>query len=437
MLLAAEWVLPSAGFPIRNGAVRVRGSRIDAVGEFDELSAAYPGDHVHEYAGCTMMPGLVNAHTHLALSCMRGLVPPQPFHEWLRHMPQAIDALDADDMAASTTYGAILSIAAGTTVVGDIAYGPEALAIAADAGLGGTFFWEVFGMTCADLPERLYELEYPADPGRICTERLRCGLSPHTPYTSGPELLKATHTIAREQSASYAIHVAESAAEIELLHDGTGPFADLASQMTPGFEAPGRGAVSYLKALGVLEGTVAIHCAKVLPVELPLLARGAAGAVICPRSNEYLQNGSAPVRRMLDAGVRVGIGTDSLASNSDLDLMNEARAVRDRDPAISPEELLHMMTVAGAELLGLEDYFGTLEPGKQADIVIHKVAGDDPVRALIDGAGRSTIEAVVSGGVFRVIDGGPVFAVSPVERASHVAGQKVALALEDGSEPYV
>ncbi len=193
--------------------------------------------------------------------------------------------------------------------------------------------------------------------------------------------MRATHTIAREQSAAYAIHVAESAAEMELLHDGTGPFADLASRMIPGFEAPGRGAVSYLEALGVLEGTLAIHCAKVLPVELPLLARSAAGAVVCPRSNEYLQNGSAPVRRMLDAGVKVGIGTDSLASNSDLDLMTEARAVRDRDASISPEELLHMMTVAGAQLLGLDDYFGTLEPGKQADIVVHKVAGDDPVRS--------------------------------------------------------
>ncbi len=148
MLLAAEWVVPSAGLPIRNGAVRVRGSRIDAVGEFDELSAAYPGDPVHEYAGCTMMPG-PRQRPHASGPLMHeGTRPAATVPRVAEiHARRRSAALDADDMAASTTYGAILSIAAGTTVVGDIAYGPEALAIAADAGLGGTFFWEVFGMT--------------------------------------------------------------------------------------------------------------------------------------------------------------------------------------------------------------------------------------------------------------------------------------------------
>jgi cytosine/adenosine deaminase-related metal-dependent hydrolase len=437
MLLAADWVLPGVGFPIRNGAVRIHGSRIAAVGEIDELSATFPDDPVREYAGCTMMPGLVNAHTHLALTCMKGLLAPQPFHEWISQMPGAFAALDADDLAASTTYGAILSIASGTTVVGDIAYGPEALAIAADTGLGGTFFWEVFGLSCEELAQRLYELEYPADPGRVCTDRLHCGISPHAPYTSGPELLKATHTIAREQHAAYAIHVAESDAEVELLREGTGPFAALASRMIPGFESPGTGAISYLESIGVLEGTVAVHCVKVLPVELPLLARRAAGAVLCPRSNEHLQNGAAPVRRMLDAGVTVAIGTDSLASNSDLDVMNELRALRAQEPKVSPEEAFRMVTVSGARVLGLADRLGSLEAGKQADIAIHRVTGDDPVAAVIDTAGRSTVEAVMSGGIFRVLDGGPVFAVSPVERASHMAGQKAALALEDGGESYL
>jgi cytosine/adenosine deaminase-related metal-dependent hydrolase len=437
MLLAADWVIPGAGFPVRDGAVRVRGSRIADVGDFDRLSAAYPDDPVHEYPGCTMLPGLVNAHSHLALSCMKGMLPPQPFHEWIKQMPAAVAALDADDMAASTTYGAVLAMVSGTTVVGDIAYGPEALAIAADTGLGGTFFWEVFGMPCTELARRLYDLEYPADPGRVCTDRLRCGISPHAPYTSGPDLIRATHTIAIEQHASFAVHVAESDAELELLRDGTGPFARLASRMIPHFEPPGTGAVTYLDQIGALEGTVAVHCVKVLPIELPLLARDAAGAVVCPRSNEYLHNGFAPVRRMLDAGVKVGIGTDSLASNTDLDLMNEARAVREHEPSVTPDEIVRMLTSAGAEVLGLIDDFGTLEQGKQADIVIHRLAGDDPVTQFVENASRSTVEAVVSGGVFRVLDGAPVFALSPVERASHMARQKVALAIGSDPEAYV
>jgi len=437
MLLTADWVVPVTGFPIRNGAVRVRGSRIAAVGPIDELTKKHPDDPVREYPGATITPGLVNAHTHLALTCLKGLIPSQPFHEWLGNMPQVMAALDDDDLAASTVYGAILSIAAGVTVVGDIAYGPEAVAIAADTGLGGTFYWEGFGITRDELPQKLYDLEYPADPGRVCKGRLRCGVSPHAPYTSGPGLLRAAHTIAQAQCSAFAVHASESDAETELLRDGTGPFADLAASMAPDFEPPGSGTIAYLDKLGILEGTVAIHCVNVLPTELPLLARRAAGVVVCPRSNEYLHNGSAPVRRMLDAGVTVAIGTDSLASNTDLDLMAEMRALRDLEPTVTHEEALKMMTIRGAEVLGLDDYFGTLEVGKQADIVVHRVTGEDPVASLIDEGGRSTVEAVMSSGVFRVLAGGPVFAVSPVERASHMARQKAALALQSDGASYL
>jgi cytosine/adenosine deaminase-related metal-dependent hydrolase len=434
MLLTADWVVPASHSPIAQGAVRVHGSRISAVGTFEDLRSEFPGDAVHEYRGCTIVPGLVNAHTHLALTCLKGLVPPQPFHEWLTHMPRAIDALSSDDMAASATHGAILAIASGSTVVGDIAYGPEAVAIAADTGLGGTFFWEVFGIAPDELPERLHELEYPADPAQACSGRLRCGISPHAPYTSGPGLLQTTHSLAEAQQAAFAVHAAESDAEMQLLRDGTGPFEDLTRQMAPDFQVPGRGAVGYLDDLGVLEGALLIHCVKVLPVELPVLARRARGAVVCPRSNEYLHNGRAAVRRMLEAGVPVGVGTDSLASNHDMDLMEEVRAIREAEPEIPTEDLLKMATVWGAQVLGLEAQFGSLGRGKQADIVVYRVSEDDPAEALIDQAGRSTVEAVVSGGVFRVIDGGAVFAVSPIERASHMARQKAAIALE-GVEP--
>ena len=436
MLLTADWVVPVSGPPIHNGAVHVRGSRIAAVGPLGELIRDHPDDPLHEYPGATIVPGLVNAHTHLALTCMKGLIPSQPFDEWISHVPGAMAALNSDDLAASTVYGAILSIVSGVTVVGDIAYGPESVDIAADTGLGGAFYWEVFGITRDELPSRLRDLEYPGDPGRVRGDRLRCGISPHAPYTSGPGLLTAAYATARDQGAAFAVHAAESDAEARLLLDGTGPFAGLAASMAPDFEPPGTGSISYLDELGILENAVAIHCVKVLPAELPLLARTAAGVVVCPRSNVYLQNGSVPVRRMLDEGVTVGIGTDSLASNTDLDLMAEVRALRDVEPSITHEEALEMMTIRGAEVLGLDTHFGTLETGKQADVAVYRTTGDDPVVSLVENADRSTVEAVMSGGVFRVLDGSPVVAVSPVERASHMARQKAAIAIESGGMHY-
>lgn len=437
MLVSAEWVIPGDGFPIQKGAVRVRGSRISAVGTLYDLRSQFPQDPIHDYPDCTIIPGLVNAHTHLALTCLKGLLPPQPFPEWLATIPKAIQALNADDLAASAVLGAVLSIAAGVTVVGDIAYGPEAIAIAADTGLGGTFYWEVLGITPDELADRLHELEYPADPASACDGRFRCGISPHSPYTSGPALLQTTRKIAEAQQTAFAIHAAESAAETELLRHGTGPLEEVAERMAPDFQAPGVGSIAYLNRLGVLDGAVAVHCTKAVLPDFRLLAKKAAGAVVCPRSNLYLQNGAADIRGLLDANVTVAIGTDSLASNSDLDLLAEARAAREAEPSLVAEELLRMMTVSGARVLGLQDHFGTITAGKQADLAIHRISTDDPVRAIIDEAGRSTVEAVMSGGVFRVLDGGLVFAVTPVERASHMAGQKAALALAGVSDGYL
>lgn len=429
MIVTADWVLPVAGPPIRDGALLISGSRIAEVGPRDFLIEKHPRAQVHPFEGCTIVPGLVNAHTHLALTALRGVVPSQPFHDWIKQIPKAYGALSPDDIAASTTHGAIQCILAGVTVVGDITYGPEGISIAADTGLGGTFYWEILGTTGDKLQRRLAAMEYPTDPEALCTGRLRCGLSPHAVYTSGPELLRATHAVATAQRSSFAIHAAESDAEIEVLRSGEGPLRDLAGRLADGFEATGAGVVGYLDGLGVLTDAVLIHGNRILPSEIPAVSRKARGVVLCPRSNAYLHNAKAPAKRLRDGGVLLALGTDSAASNENLDLLAEARALREIEPSFTAEDLLRMVTLSGACVLGLDEEFGTLEPGKQADLVVHRLPGVDPVGELIDRGGRSTVEAVMTGGVFRVLDGGPVFAVSPIERASHLARQKAALAV--------
>ena len=430
MLITADWIVPIASDPIENGAVFLASGRIEDFGPAERVAARHPDAPRHDFPGCTVMPGLVNAHTHLAMTCLKGLIPSRPFDEWLARIPIAWNALSGDDVAASIALGAVRCVASGTVAVGDIAYGPESISIAADTGLGGTFFWEVLGIDLEELAQALYEAEYPSDPLSGCRGRLRCGISPHAPYTSGPRLIQGTHKIAMAQGTSFGIHVAESPAEDNLLIRGDGPLAGLAERLAKGFASPGTTTVRYLDRLGVLDGALAIHCTRVTPRDIDLLAAKAAGVVLCPRSNTYLHGGTAPVAALAASGVALGLGTDSLASNSDLDLFEEARALRAIDPTLSAKRILEIMTTEGAAALGIADRFGTIERNRSADLAVFSVSGPDPLETLVTHAGRASISAVMSAGVWRVLTGAPVMGVSRVERGAHIAAERAGLALD-------
>ena len=429
MIVAAMWVLPISGPPIRDGAVRVRDARIVEVGRRDELVAAYPMEEVRDYPGCTLVPGLVNAHTHLALTVLRDVVPSRRFPEWIARAARAIKVLTPDDFAASATLGAHHSIASGTTAVGDIVYAPETAAVAADAGLSGVFFWEVLGIGREDLGGRLERDGYPA----IAADRegrVRYGLSPHSPYTAGPGLISALHTLALARKAPFAVHLAESPAEAQLVRDGTGPLADIASRTAPDFEPTGVSPVRYLHGLGALHDAIAIHCAEATADDAPLLAEHTRGVVLCPRSNAYLHVGPAPVEAFARAGVRLALGTDSLASNSDLDLFAEARALAGIAPGLSAERIVRVMTLEGASVLGLAADTGTLAPGASADIAVFRAPdSEDPYLTLLEKAGRHAIEAVMSAGVWRVLDGQPTSPSHFIDVAVRRAAARAAAAI--------
>lgn len=418
MIVGGDWLLTAAGDPIRGGAVLTQGARIQAVGTFAGLTAAHPSVAAEYYRGCVLTPGLVNAHTHLSLTVLKDLAPSAPLPQWLRGVTKAILRMGHDDFAASASLGALGCLLSGVTVVGDIAYGPESLAASADEGLGGVFCWEVLGLDADDLPGELAEREFPAEIGACTSGRTRCGVSPHTPYTSGPRLLRATHTVAQKHHVAYVVHVAESPAERELLRGGTGPFADTARRLAPDFAPPRMSPVAYLESLGVLDGAVAVHCVDVDAADIALLKRCARGVVVCPRSNAYLHNGEPPISALYHAGVTLAIGTDSVASNTDLDLLSEARAVRRIGPTVTSHRLIRMLTADGAKALGIDDEFGTLEPGKQADIAVFRTEPTpDPETAVLRQGGRDTLEALCTAGVWRVRDARPCFPIGSIERA--------------------
>lgn len=425
MLVTADWVLPISRPPIRNGALIIEHGQIVEVGRADELAGLDTSGERRDFGACVMLPGLVNAHTHLSLTAMQGLLEPGSFEDWLPQLVVAMQSWSAGDFAASAALGAHRCLEAGVTVVGDIVYGPESSAAASDAGLGGVFYWEVLGVEGPRLYAELERMEYPVVSSGSCGPRMRCGLSPHSAYTSGPGLLHAMHDAAREIGAPVAIHVAESGAEVQLLRDGSGPLAATAARMAKGFDPPGVGPVCYLDRLGVLDGCTAVHLGQMLPTDVPRIAATARGVVTCPRSNRFLANHLPPVSRLRRAGVPIGVGTDSSASNDDLDLLAELRVLQDEDPSLSAHDLLEMATAMGAIALGLEDRFGILETGMQADVAVFDVGPtNDPEADLVRRGGATSLRAVMAGGVWRVLDGAVIRDDRDFSASAHAASVK-------------
>ena len=436
MIVTADWVLPVSRPPVRTGAVLVRGHEITAVGPLERLRAEHPGEQVTTYPGCTIVPGLVNAHTHLSLTALEGLVPSMSFSEWLPRIATITRAMNADDFAASAAAGSMACLKTGVTVVGDIAYGPEAISTAGDAGLAGTFFWEVLGIPEGELPHALARMEFPGGGSACAAGRLCYGISPHAPYTSGPGLLRATHSLARRHQLGYMVHVAESPAEQQLLIRGEGPLGETAARLARGFEPPRCGSVEYLHRLGVLSGAIAVHCVHLETGEADLLAKHARGVVLCPRSNRYLHNGAPPVSQLHSHGVDIAVGTDSAASNEGFDLFAEARALAALDPELTPKRLLGIMSLEGARVLGVHERLGSLDPGKQADLAVIASGGaDDPTTQIVATGSPDRVRAVMSAGVWRVLDGELVAPVRPIEKAAEEVRARAARVLARSARP--
>lgn len=431
MIVSADWVLPISGRPIRNGAVWSRSGRIDTVGHVDDVMTAAGGlETIQHFAGCAIVPGLVNAHTHLSLTGLAGLIPTRSQRGWDTALSTALRALDDDDLSACATAGALHCLRTGVTVVGDVALGPDSLAACADTGLGGVFYWEVAGIKAEDLSGDLADREFPTNPGRSVAARARLGVSPQTPYTSGPGLLQAAHRVASTHLLGFAMHVAESPAERELMRAGTGALAATARRLAHGFVSPGTGTVEYLQRLGVLDGTVAVHCTNIDENDVVRLKRHARGVVLCPRSDAAMGNGTAPVSAFSRVGVCMALGTESLASVPDLDLFAEARALRGLDVTLTAARTLEIMTRDGAAVLGVDDAFGTLEHGKQADLVVIDVGATlDPESAVVTWGSPERVVAVISAGLWRVRDHKAVFPSDSTERACSRAGRRAAAAL--------
>jgi cytosine/adenosine deaminase-related metal-dependent hydrolase len=367
--LTGRWLFPISAPPLARGTITVQGTRIQ---EVEPAGSRTPDIDLGNVA---ILPGLVNAHTHLDLSGMRGRCPPGPdFTDWLRAVVRHRRGLSPEQIEADIAAGLAESISHGTSLLGDISgLGWSARTLAA-ASLRSVVFYELLG-----LPEERGRQAFEAARAWLASTRSdarsRLGLSPHAPYSVGRSLLRAVADRAHQSSLPVAMHVAESLAELELLGHRRGLF------------------VPFLRELGVWEPRELIDSIEAVtrclagssPVLFvhgnyfdPAMDIPTNGTVVyCPRTHAAFGHGPHPFRELLARGIRVALGTDSLASNPDLDVLTEARFLHERYPAVPGSILLRMATLSGAEALGWADETGSLSVGKSADLVVVPLPDED------------------------------------------------------------
>jgi len=411
MILTAEQVWAGRGRGFADGGVRIAAGRIAAVGPRRELVDGSPEEpHLH-LAGCCLLPGLINAHCHLELSALGQIRPAAPdFIDWLLDLIRDKARLDMGTAAAAAEEAIAALPRLGTTAIGDIDSLGVAVAPLIAAGLRARIDVEVLGRDPArahGMVRRLVEEWQRVS--RLGGALVTAGVSPHAPYTVGDALWRELARWCLSNEAPLTIHAAESAAEVAFLKGGKGPLAERLLPAVGGDRLPppavGETTVSILAGHGLLEGAHLIHAVHLNDAEIAQVARARCAITHCPRSNAYLGQPRAPVGRWLAAGIPVGLGTDSLASNLSLDLWEEMRFAylwhRSGPEPLAAEEILHMATAGSARALGWQGVTGALAPGLAADLVAVALPAGPverlPERLVCDGAAAGVRLALVAG----------------------------------------
>jgi cytosine/adenosine deaminase-related metal-dependent hydrolase len=418
-LYTADWVLPVTAPPLRDGAVLVDGAGIiRAVGPTATLEVGEDIERV-DLGAAILLPGLINVHTHPELVGMRGLLEDLPFHQWIPRLRAARDRaqLTAADFAAAATWACIEAVAAGVSGMGATEDSGAALDAMLEIGVRGTVYREVFGPAPAHAAPALDRLRTRVDAMRQReTDMVRVGVSPHAPYTVSDDLFRMTADYARAEGLPLAVHTAEAEAEHQLVTSGTGPFA--AGLRTRGIATPprARSTIALLDRTGVLATRpLLIHCVLIDAEDVQRIADSGAAVAHCPTANARLGQGIAPVIELLEAGAHVALGTDSVASNNRVDMLEEARTAQllqrarlASGAALPPERLLRLATIDGARALGCDDRVGSLDIGKAADLCAVRVTAPH-TRPNIDPVATLFLSARGSDVMLTVVQGRPLY----------------------------
>jgi cytosine/adenosine deaminase-related metal-dependent hydrolase len=408
----ARWVLPVTQPPIENGTVVESDGLITYVGP----QASAPPGKDHDLGDAILLPGLVNTHTHLELTAMRGFLENCQFPEWIDKLRQSRnEVMDRDALLDSARFGILEGIEAGITTYADTCSSGVALEAMRDAGVRGIMYQEVFGPDPSQVEIAMRELEDRMEALTLQqTELVSLGVSPHAPYTVSDPLYDATARFANSRQLPLAMHIAESETEFDLVTRGTGDFAERWRRRGIPVSSRARSPIALLEGRGALErGALLIHCVRVDSDDIGIIARHRCAVAHCPASNAKFGHGIAPLLPLIAAGIRVGIGSDSVASNNRMDILDEARlavlihrAATRRHDTFGAHGALQLATIGGARALGIDARVGSLEVGKDADLAAFRTdsprtipTGDPYSAAIFALPGRSADLVTVKGRV--------------------------------------
>jgi len=348
----ARWVLTDPWTVLENGHVTVAGGRIESIG-----TGRPPSDSpVMDLGPGVLMPPLVNAHTHLELSALSGMLPfDRGFRQWTAALVEKRAGFSETVLLEEAQNAVQLLLGAGCAAVAEVSTLGTTRSLLGASGLGGVFFQEHLG---GGLPE---------NPGFEKALPLSSSLAAHAPHTTAPDLIRMIHRETSSRGLPMSIHLSESEDESQFIQTARGDWADFLSERGidfSGWPLSAASPVRYLESLGVLDaGTLAVHLLTCSGQDMRVLREHNVSVCFCPRSN-YLLHGDIPdIPEFLSIGFQPCLGTDSLASCPSLSVLDEMAFISSRYESVSPPDIIAMGTVYGAAALGIEDRFGRLAPG--------------------------------------------------------------------------
>jgi len=395
----AGYILPVTSPVIQNGSILINNGRIQFIGR--ETDCPHSPQQVLSYPNHLLMPGLVNAHTHLSLSNLKNNIKGAiRFVDWIKEIISHSSSMTDLDEKDAVKKGIKSLISSGTTTIGDISGSGVSMELMREMKVRGVVFLEIIGFKKSIKNDQMNWIDrflrFSKSNGPV-----RCGLSPHAPYSVSPQLIQSAYHLAKAKQLPLAMHIAETIDELEFIGKGKGALRRLLEERDkwePDWKPQKKSPIQYLESLNVLKGITGIHLNHMNEEDLKIIKKKNMSAVYCPGSNQWFQRkGPYPLMKFLKNKINVAIGTDSLASNDKLNMFEELTLIKKHFPDISDKILIQMATINGAKALGLENVTGSLETGKKADIIALKINKDDNIYKSILSSGGDIAFSMVEG----------------------------------------
>jgi 5-methylthioadenosine/S-adenosylhomocysteine deaminase len=412
MLLKARYVIPVSSPHIEDGAVLVRDEVIVDVGEFSALAEKYPEEPVRDFGLAALMPGFIDLHTHLEYSAMRGLVDDLPYSRWKLQLMGLEPRFDREDWRDSAMLGALEATQSGITTIADITGSGASAGAACVAGLRSFVYREVATMEKHKVAEVMEQAAHDIESWQSMDAscRLTVGIAPHAPYSCHPELFRMVADFAIATGRPVAMHLAGSKEEYDFVKYGSSrlavDFREESDESAPAWLPTGVSPVRYVLQWGLFDvpDMLAVHLTQLDEDDIDVLASKDVAVAHCPRCNAKLAMGLAPLSKFIAAGLRVGLGTDSPAASNSTDMFEEMRvgllvqrSILGEDKWLPARQFIRLATLDAARALRIDHLVGSIEAGKQADIIAvdlslsHQVPTHNPYSTLIYTANQENV----------------------------------------------